>query len=74
MLINTASPLLNIATEAAWQALLRCRVHYCLTWPLQGDFDEAWARPRFTLEHRTAGKRIVEGGVQSTQCSLRRKQ
>eukprot|EP00198_Chlamydomonas_reinhardtii_P006097 XP_001695433.1 predicted protein [Chlamydomonas reinhardtii] len=54
MLINTASPLLNIATEAAWQALLRCRVHYCLTWPLQGDFDEAWARPRFTLEHRTA--------------------
>ncbi|KAG2430235.1 hypothetical protein HXX76_010333 [Chlamydomonas incerta] len=54
MLINTASPLVNIATEAAWQAFLRCRVHYCLTWPLQGDYDEAWARPRFTLEHRTA--------------------
>ncbi|KAG2447732.1 hypothetical protein HYH02_007192 [Chlamydomonas schloesseri] len=54
MCINVASPLVNIATEAAWQALLRCRVHFCLTWPLQGDYDEAWARPRFTLEHRTA--------------------
>ncbi|GFR43532.1 hypothetical protein Agub_g4628 [Astrephomene gubernaculifera] len=54
MLINCASPLLNLAVEGGLLAALRLRVRYILAWPLQADYDAAWARPRFTLEQRTA--------------------
>ncbi|KAG2492376.1 hypothetical protein HYH03_009324 [Edaphochlamys debaryana] len=54
MCINCASPLLNALSDELWQKALRCRVRHCLRWPLQADFDTAWARPVFTLEQRTA--------------------
>ncbi|KXZ44892.1 hypothetical protein GPECTOR_61g845 [Gonium pectorale] len=56
MLLNLVSPLLNMAIDWAWQLALRCRLRFCVAWPLQADYDTAWARPRFTLEQRTAGK------------------
>ncbi|PNH10237.1 hypothetical protein TSOC_003037 [Tetrabaena socialis] len=54
MIINTVGPLLTVAVEQLLQAFLRFRVLHCMCWPVQADFDRAWARPRFTLEQRTA--------------------
>jgi hypothetical protein len=76
MIINTGSPLLNLILEEVLQMGRRCCVLYCSTWPLQSDYDTAWARPRFTLAQRTAGKgagwgaahRRQAGGVGRTPC------
>ncbi|GLC71210.1 hypothetical protein PLESTF_001090500 [Pleodorina starrii] len=54
MMINVGSPLLTLAVEALLQTARQCCVRYCITWPLQSDYDTAWAKPRFTLAQRVA--------------------
>ncbi|KAL6752998.1 hypothetical protein V8C86DRAFT_2738175 [Haematococcus lacustris] len=54
LMIQVFTPLLTIAWDVAFKLAQRCLVMRCNPRPSQAKFDEAFARPEFSLQERVA--------------------